>query len=144
MIGPDAARKADAPILFPKGKGQKANAGEGAAAPASWSGNVRGPSAAFSQKKKSARGAIDKARSEGDPLLFEGTFRTAVQQHACLEPHAAVARFDGDELTVHVSTQGVADLKTKIAKRFKLDPGKVRVLAEHIGGGFRLESDAWR
>ncbi len=136
VIGPEAARKADAPILFPKGKGQKANAGEGGAAPASWSGNVRGPTAAFSLKKKSARGAIDKARADGDPLLFEGTFRTSVQQHTCLEPHAAVARFDGDELTVHVSTQAVADLKKKIAKKFKLDPGKVRVLAEHIGGGF--------
>ena len=96
VIGPEAARKADAPILFPKGKGQKANAGEGGAAPASWSGNVRGPTAAFSLKKKAARGAIDKARAEGDPLLFEGTFRTSVQQHTCLEPHAALARFDGD------------------------------------------------
>ena len=56
VIGPDAARKAEAPILFPKGKGQRYNAGEGAAAPASWSGNVRGPVAAFSLKKKSARG----------------------------------------------------------------------------------------
>jgi xanthine dehydrogenase YagR molybdenum-binding subunit len=136
VIGPEAARKADAPILFPKGKGQKANAGEGGAAPASWSGNVRGPTAAFSLKKKAARGAIEKARAEGDPLLFEGTFRTSVQQHTCLEPHAALARFDGDQLTVHVSTQAVADLKTKIAKKFKLEPGKVRVLAEHIGGGF--------
>ena len=136
VIGPEAARKADAPILFPKGKGQKANAGEGGAAPASWSGNVRGPTAAFSLKKKAARGAIDKARAEGDPLLFEGTFRTSVQQHTCLEPHAALARFDGDQLTVHVSTQAVAELKTKIAKKFKLEPGKVRVLAEHIGGGF--------
>jgi xanthine dehydrogenase YagR molybdenum-binding subunit len=136
VIGPDAARRDGALTLFPRGKGQKANAGEGAAAPASWSGNVRGPTSAFSLKKKSARAAIAKARSEGDPLLFEGTFRTSVQQHTCLEPHAAVARFDGDELTVHVSTQAVADLKTKIAKKFKLDPGKVRVLAEHIGGGF--------
>jgi len=136
VIGPDAARKADAPILFPKGKGQKANAGEGGAAPASWSGNVRGPTSAFSLKKKSARALIASARAEGDPLLYEGTFRTSVQQHTCLEPHAAVARFDGDELTVHVSTQAVADLKTKIAKTFKLDPGNVRVLAEHIGGGF--------
>ena len=136
VIGPDAARKADAPILFPKGKGQRYNAGEGGAAPASWSGNVRGPIAAFSLKKKAARGAIEAARAAGDPLLFEGTFRTSVQQHTCLEPHAAVARFDGDELTVHVSTQAVADLKTKIAKTFKLDPGKVRVIAEHIGGGF--------
>jgi xanthine dehydrogenase YagR molybdenum-binding subunit len=136
VVGPEAARKAGAPILFPRGKGQKYNAGEGAGAPASWSGNVRGPTSAFSRKKKSARRSIDKARADGDPLLFEATFRTAVQQHACLEPHAAVARFDGDDLTVHVSTQAVAELKTKIAKQFKLDPAKVRVIAEHVGGGF--------
>ncbi len=135
-IGADAARKPGAPVLFPGGKGQKGNAGEGAAMRASWSGNVRGPTAAFSLKKKSARNRIARARAEGDPLLFEGTFRTAVQQHACLEPHAAVARFDGDRLTVHVSTQVVVELKTKIAKHFKLDPGKVRVVAEHVGGGF--------
>ena len=136
VVGPEAARKAGAPILFPRGKGQKHNAGEGAGAPASWSGNVRGPTSAFSRKKKSARRSIDKARADGDPLLFEGTFRTGIQQHACLEPHVAVARFDGDGLTVDVSTQAVAELKTKIAKRFKLDPAKVRVVAEHVGGGF--------
>ena len=136
VVGPEAARKAGAPILFPRGKGQKHNAGEGAGAPASWSGNVRGPTSAFSRKKKSARRSIEKARADGDPLLFEGTFRTGIQQHACLEPHAAVARFDGGALTVDVSTQAVAELKTKIAKRFKLDPAKVRVVAEHVGGGF--------
>ena len=135
-VGPEAARKVGAPILFPRGKGQKHNAGEGAGAPASWSGNVRGPVSAFSHKKKAARRSIDGARADRDPLLFEGTFRTGVQQHACLEPHAAVARFDGDALTVHVSTQQVAELKTRIAKRFRLDPAKVRVIAEHIGGGF--------
>ncbi|HTT81461.1 MAG TPA: molybdopterin-dependent oxidoreductase, partial [Stellaceae bacterium] len=136
VVGPEAARQAGAPILFPRGKGQKHNAGEGGGAPARWSGNVRGPASAFSQKKKSARRAIDKARIEGNPLLFEATFRTSVQQHTCLEPHAAVARFDGDALTVHVSTQAVAELRTRIAKRFKLDPAKVRVIAEHVGGGF--------
>ncbi|MGB3583188.1 MAG: molybdopterin cofactor-binding domain-containing protein, partial [Roseiarcus sp.] len=136
VIGPQAARKPDAPILFPKGKGQRYNAGEGGAAPASWVGNIRGPTAAFSLKKKSARGAIASASAQGDPLLFEGTFRTGVQQHTCLEPHAAIARFDGDELTIHASTQSVAELGTKIAGRFKLDSRKVRVVAEHIGGGF--------
>jgi xanthine dehydrogenase YagR molybdenum-binding subunit len=136
VVGPGAARQAGAPILFPRGKGQKYNAGEGAGAPASWSGNVRGPTSAFSRKKKAARRSIDKARADHDPLLFEGTFRTAVQQHACLEPHAAVARFDGDALTVHISTQQVAELRSRIAKQFKLDPAKVRVIAEHIGGGF--------
>ena len=136
VVGPHAARKAGAPILFPRGKGQKHNAGEGGGAPASWSGNVRGPASAFSLKKKLARRSIDKARAEADPFLFEGTFRTGIQQHTCLEPHAAVARFDGEALTVHVSTQAVAELKTSIAKDFKLDPNRVRVVAEHIGGGF--------
>jgi xanthine dehydrogenase YagR molybdenum-binding subunit len=136
VIGAEAARKPGAPVLFPRGKGQKINAGEGAAAPARWSGNVRGPTAALSHKKKSVRSSIAKARSEGDPLLFEDTFRTGIQQHTSLEPHVAVARFDGPELTVHVSTQIVAELKTKIAKHFRLDPGKVRVVSEHIGGGF--------
>ncbi len=144
VVGPEAARKADAPILFPRGKGQKHNAGEGAGAPASWSGNVRGPTSAFSRKKKSARRSIDKARADGDPLLFEGTFRTPVQQHACLEPHVAVARFDGDALTVDVSTQAVAELKTKIAKRFKLDPAKVRSRRRACRRRIRLEGHARR
>ena len=143
-VGPEAARQAGAPILFPRGKGLKYNAGEGGSAPASWSGNVRGPASPFSLKKKSARRAIDKACADRDPLLFEGTFRTAIQQHACLEPHAAVARFDGDALTVHVSTQSVGETRTRIAKLFKLDPNKVRVVAEHIGGGFGSKAGAWR
>src|SRR5207249_2905547 len=69
-------------------------------------------------------------------LLVEGTFRTGTQSHACLEPHAAVACFDGDRLTVHASTQWVFHLMELIAKRFKLDHDKVRVIADHVGGGF--------
>ena len=68
--------------------------------------------------------------------LVEATFRTGTQSHACLEPHAAVARFDGDSLTVHVSTQAVFHLMELIAKRYKLGHDKVRVIADHVGGGF--------
>ncbi len=137
VIGLDAARKADAPVVFDKASRKKAgNVSEGAGGPASWNGNVRGPSAAFSLRAKKARGWIDGARAAHDPLLFEGTFRTGTQSHACLEPHAAVARFDGDSLTVHVSTQAVFHLMELIAKRYKLGHGKVRVIADHVGGGF--------
>src|SRR5205823_4735797 len=137
VIGLDAARKPDAPVVFDKASRKKAgNVSEGAGAPASWKGNVRGPSSAFAHKAKKARGWIDGARAAHDPLLFEGTFRTGTQSHACLEPHAAVARFDGDRLTVHVSTQAVFHLKELIAKRYKLPRDKVRVIADHVGGGF--------
>jgi xanthine dehydrogenase YagR molybdenum-binding subunit len=47
-----------------------------------------------------------------------------------------VARFDGDRLTVHVSTQAVFHVMELIAKRFKLGHDKVRVIADHVGGGF--------
>jgi len=137
VIGLDNARKSDAPIVFEKSSRKKAgNVSEGGGAPAAWKGNVRGPSGAFSHRAKKARGWLDDARKARDPLLVEGTFRTGTQQHACLEPHATVARFDDDRLTVHISTQGVFELKEKIAKRYKLAHDKVRVIADHVGGGF--------
>jgi xanthine dehydrogenase YagR molybdenum-binding subunit len=137
VIGLDNARKSDAPVVFEKSSRKKAgNVSEGGGAPAAWKGNVRGPSGAFSHKAKKARGWLDDARKARDPLLVEGTFRTGTQQHACLEPHATVARFDDDRLTVHISTQGVFELKEKIAKRYKLAHDKVRVIADHVGGGF--------
>jgi xanthine dehydrogenase YagR molybdenum-binding subunit len=139
-IGLDAARKDDAAVVFSGRKKNPENVSEGTGGPAPWKKNVRGPSAAFSKKAKKARKAVAEARDAHDPLLVEGTFRTGTQQHTCLEPHAAVARFDGDELTVHVSTQAVFHLKELIAKRFKLDEHKVRVIADHVGGGFGSKS----
>ena len=136
VIGPEAAQRDGATVIFPRGKGLKYNAGEGGGAPASWRGNLRGPVSAFSQRAGAAHKAIDAARAGGDPLLFEATFRTSTQQHNSLEPHVAVARFDGDDLIVEVSTQAVSQLAQEIAHRFKLPAGRVRVLAQHIGGGF--------
>jgi CO/xanthine dehydrogenase Mo-binding subunit/aerobic-type carbon monoxide dehydrogenase small subunit (CoxS/CutS family) len=137
VIGLDDARKPDAPVVFDKASRKKAgNVSEGAGGPAPWKGNLRGPSAAFSQKAKKARNFIGSAREAKDPLLVEATFRTATQQHSCLEPHAAVARFEGDRLTVHVSTQAVFHLAELIAKRLGIAHDKVRVIADHVGGGF--------
>ena len=136
-IGLDEARKADAPVVFEKSARKKAgNVSEGGGSPAPWKGNIRGPSAAFSKKPKKVRSWVDGARAANNPLLVEGTFRTGTQSHACLEPHAAVARFDGDRLTVHVSTQAVFHVMELIAKRYKLGHDKVRVIADHVGGGF--------
>ncbi len=138
VIGLDAARAADAPVAFDRANRKRiGNVSEGGGgAPAPWKGNVRGPTSPFAQKGKRARAWLDDARAARDPLLVEGTFRVSTQQHACLEPHAAVARFDGEELTVHISTQAVHDVMGKIAKRFKVVPDKVRVIADHVGGGF--------
>jgi xanthine dehydrogenase YagR molybdenum-binding subunit len=137
VIGLDAAKHAGAPVVFDKKDRKYAhNLAEGGGGPASWKGNVRGPSALFSQKAKRAKSWLAEAHAASDPLLVQQTFRVPTQQHACLEPHAAVARFDGEQLTVHISTQAVHDMMEKIAKRYKLAHDKVRVIADHVGGGF--------
>ncbi len=141
VVGLDAARQPDAPVVFEKSSRKKAgNVSEGAGSPAPWKGNIRGPSSAFSHRAGKARNWVAAARESQNPLLVEGIFRTGTQQHACLEPHAAVARFDGDRLTVHVSTQAVFHLMELIAKRYKLDHDKIRVIADHVGGGFGSKS----
>ena len=80
VIGLDDARKADAPVVFEKADRKKAgNVSEGGGSPAPWKGNIRGPSAAFSQKPKKVRSWVEGAREANDPLLVEGTFRTGTQ-----------------------------------------------------------------
>jgi xanthine dehydrogenase YagR molybdenum-binding subunit len=137
VVGLDAARREDAPAVFERSDRKRAhNLAEGGGGPAPWKGNVRGPSAMFSQKAKRAKGWLAEAKAAGNPLLVEQTFRVPTQQHACLEPHSAVARFDGEALTVHISTQAVHDMMEKIAKRYALARDKIRVIADHVGGGF--------
>ena len=136
VIGLDAARRPEAAVVFTGLRKHPGDVSEGVGGPAPWKRNIHGPSSAFSHKARKAREWVAAARAAQDPLLVEGVFRTGAQSHACLEPHVAVARFEGDQLTVHISTQSVAHVKELIAKKFKLDHGKVRVLAEHVGGGF--------
>jgi xanthine dehydrogenase YagR molybdenum-binding subunit len=136
VIGMPAARAAGAPEVYAAGRRQPPPASEGLPAPARWRGNVRGPVGALSVRRGRVRRLLARARAGGDPLLVEGLFRAEAQLHTAFEPHAAVARWSGDELTVEVSTQAVAHVDDQIARRFDLSAGRVRVRAEHVGGGF--------
>jgi xanthine dehydrogenase YagR molybdenum-binding subunit len=137
VVGLNAARKPGAPVVFTGSQRKKAgDVSEGAGSPARWTKNVRGPSSVFSHRTKKARRWIAQAHDSSDPLLVRGTFRTGTQSHTSLEPHAAVALFDGGQLTVHISTQAVFHMMELIAKRYKLTHAQVRVVADHVGGGF--------
>jgi CO/xanthine dehydrogenase Mo-binding subunit/aerobic-type carbon monoxide dehydrogenase small subunit (CoxS/CutS family) len=136
VVGYDAARARNAAEVYSGFRKHAPNVGEGLAFPAFWKGNVRGPSSAFSLKARQARRMIADARRGSDPLLVEGVWRTDAQCHTAFEPHAAVARFDGDGLVVHLSTQAAHHMSGRIAEHFGLAAEKVRVFAEHVGGGF--------
>jgi xanthine dehydrogenase YagR molybdenum-binding subunit len=66
----------------------------------------------------------------------EATYETAAQYHNALEPHAAVAEWDGDRLTLHTPTQGLWGAKARLASLFGLPPENVRVISPYLGGGF--------
>jgi xanthine dehydrogenase YagR molybdenum-binding subunit len=134
--GAKAAGAETAPLVYPGFFDRPANASEGVVLPSRWKGNRRGPSAAFSLKPAEAKAAVAAARTKADPLLVEGRWTTEAQSHTCLEPHAAVASFSGDRLTVYVSTQAISHMAGAIAKRFGIAEDKVEVIAEHVGGGF--------
>ena len=136
VVGMAAARAPGAPEVYGKGRRRAPNASEGPLFPMPWHGNVRGPTASFSTGRRKVRRRLARARSAADPLLVEGVFRTEPQSHTAFEPHAAVARYAGDTLEVHVSTQAVGAVARAIAERFRLPAERVRVVAEHVGGGF--------
>ncbi len=136
-IGMDAARREGAPVVYAKRGDRKhvPNSSEGPLLPEGWSGNLRGPLGLFSKQKRVARANIERARTKG--TVVEGTFRTQVQCHTTLEPHVALAQWNGpDALTVHISTQGVTLKAEEIAERWKLRRENVRVLAKYVGAGF--------
>ena len=70
------------------------------------------------------------------PVQLDATYTTPDQAHAMMEPHASVAAWDGDTVTVWTSNQmidwGVTDLATTLG----LPKGNVRLVSPYVGGGF--------
>jgi xanthine dehydrogenase YagR molybdenum-binding subunit len=66
----------------------------------------------------------------------EGEFHTPSQHAAAMEPHATVAEWDGDRLTVHMAIQILGDGRKAFANTFGIDPEDVRIVSPYVGGGF--------
>ena len=100
-------------------------------------GNVTGPFGppTVGGARGGSRGDIEKGFAEAD-TVHEATYRVRVHTHAVLETHGIVAHWEGDRLTVYTSTQGVFMVRAALAEAFGLPRNKVRVIMEHMGGGF--------
>ncbi len=68
--------------------------------------------------------------------------RTPCALHSALEPHAAVAEWDGDTVTVWESTQGIYRVRDNVAKALGVPLTNVRVICEAMGGGFGAKNNA--
>ena len=84
-------------------------------------------------------------------LLAEAPHRvrvTAVNQRLAgvpLEPRAATAAFDPatGRYTLHAGSQGAGALRAQLAQVMGVEPGKIRVLTEDVGGAFGLKTPAY-
>ncbi|MGH7887946.1 MAG: xanthine dehydrogenase family protein molybdopterin-binding subunit, partial [Candidatus Binatia bacterium] len=81
------------------------------------------------------KGDIDKGFAEADEI-FDDTFRAQQVQHCSFEPHAVVAQWNGEQLTVWTSTQKVFLVRSGLADLFDLAEDKIRVIGSKIGAGF--------
>ncbi len=87
------------------------------------------------EKSVYERGDVEKGFAEAD-LVLEQTYRTECEVHTPLELHGCVAHWDGDQLVIRESTQGVYAVQTRVAEVLGLPLSKVRVIGHYLGGGF--------
>ncbi|GAA4789653.1 xanthine dehydrogenase family protein molybdopterin-binding subunit [Streptomyces ziwulingensis] len=93
---------------------------------------------------ENANGGHPAVREQGDPdAAFAGAqvqvdveYRVPPLHNHPMEPHASTARWDGDRLTVHTSSQGSNAVRTALAAAFEVPEERITVHAEHVGGGF--------
>ncbi len=69
-------------------------------------------------------------------VRVDATYRTPAEHNNPMEPHASIAAWQGDTLTLYDATQGPSRAAGQIAAVLGLEPSGVRVIAEHVGGGF--------
>ena len=81
------------------------------------------------------RGDLD-AGFAAAAVVVEETYVSKHHGNAQMEPRCAVARWDGDELTLWTPTQGISNCRADVAEDLGLPPERVRVVCEYMGGGF--------
>ncbi|RYE95302.1 MAG: xanthine dehydrogenase family protein molybdopterin-binding subunit, partial [Oxalobacteraceae bacterium] len=70
------------------------------------------------------------------PVKLDATYTTPDQSHAMMEPHASIAAWNGDKLTVWTSNQMIGWGHDDLAKTLNIPKDRVRMVSPYIGGGF--------
>jgi xanthine dehydrogenase YagR molybdenum-binding subunit len=70
------------------------------------------------------------------PVQLDATYTTPDQSHATMEPHATIAAWDGDKLTLWTANQMIDWGVTGTATTLGIPKENVRLVSPYIGGGF--------
>jgi xanthine dehydrogenase molybdenum-binding subunit len=90
------------------------------------------------------RGDIERGFREAD-LIVEGLYEMGRPTPAYMEPNVCVCQWDDDgKLTTWISTQTPFMVRGILAEVLGLPHHKVRVLVDHMGGGFGAKQDLFQ
>jgi xanthine dehydrogenase YagR molybdenum-binding subunit len=67
---------------------------------------------------------------------IDAIYETAMQYHNAMEPHAIVATWEGDALSIDTPSQAIALAQARIAGLFGISPEKIHIRSPFLGGGF--------
>ncbi|MGO7449000.1 aldehyde oxidoreductase molybdenum-binding subunit PaoC [Rhizobium ruizarguesonis] len=88
-----------------------------------------------SQLPDTATGNFEAALTSA-PVTLDATYTTPDQSHAMMEPHASIAAWNGDEVTVWTSSQMIDWWRSDLATTLDIDKEKIHLMSPFIGGGF--------
>jgi len=80
-------------------------------------------------------GNVDQALASADHKL-QATYTVQYIAHVPLEPRAALAKWDGDRLTVWTGTQRPFGVRGQLAEAFHIPEDHIRVLMPDMGSGY--------
>jgi xanthine dehydrogenase YagR molybdenum-binding subunit len=86
--------------------------------------------------------SIDDVAQHADVSIVQ-EYSTPVEHHNPMEPHATVAVWEDDRLTVYDATQWVGGQQRNLAAVLGMDTDHVRVVCPFVGGGFGCKGSMW-
>jgi len=99
---------------------------------------ARPPKRGGSTRRGDAEASLAKAA-----VVVDQTYSTPIQNHNPMEPHATIASWDGDKLSLYDATQGISGVQGSLARAFSIPPANVHVQCPYTGGGFGCKGYVW-
>jgi xanthine dehydrogenase YagR molybdenum-binding subunit len=93
------------------------------------------PAVGVGNPSEMRRGDVEAGMAAASKRI-DATYETPAQYHNAMEPHAIVAAWDGDTLSIDTPSQGLAMAQGRIAGLFGISPDMIHIRSPYLGGGF--------
>jgi CO/xanthine dehydrogenase Mo-binding subunit len=88
----------------------------------------------------SVKGDVETGFAEAD-LVVREQYRTDMSHAVPIEPHAILAQWEGERVTIWSTTQVPYPARSGVAETLQMPESHVRIVVPHLGGGFGGKCD---